>query len=601
MSANSERWRQALVEALANPVSDEPTDDASIVREVLANIEGWYLRPDDWSNPYGPMFTIGNRRSKIPFDLTPDQVAVLRAIAPHLPTRQARIQALDAVALRADGRERFDAYLTMVTAVADGLDVIELQRDDIDQCERALNVALKFKGTVGAQGQRIEDALLARLRTSSVVSEAVSISDLFLKYGRARAQAASIASQFRQWSQHESLGVARTLREAATNWHYTADDAAAAFDDTAWIVDNLIEEAQALLESGERNAPLIASDAFENALKTLRTIPKAERVRRGHERTDERIKAGIDAANAQALSMLTALNGETTDVTQVANRVRDTMRGRPIEEAVHILLRPTRLIDYGELKSAAEQALRGSVVDMFPTIHLATDGRIAAHTNRRPDDLIYGVPGDVWQLMMEIHQRHLDLLVAGRIVPAWQSMRNDHRLRTADFHALTRYSPIVPAGREYSIAQALAYGYNGDFFTAAQLLAPQVENLVRVHLANAGALTRSYDDGIQNEIGLSALMERPEATAVLGDDVSFEIRALFCSPLGPNLRNEYAHGLVGDWGAGTRVAVYAWWLVWKLVDEHFVNSHHDLPATNAREPSAPEIPSNEATAGSGSD
>ncbi|MFY9714802.1 MAG: DUF4209 domain-containing protein [Microbacterium sp.] len=477
----------------------------------------------------------------------------------------------------------------MATAVADGLEDIELDRDNIDQCERAIVVALHFQGAVGKQGQRIENVLLARLLSSDDVTECVTISDLFLGHSRARGSASYIALHFRQLAGGVDGGVARTLREAGAHWHDIAGNMVAAFDDVAWVVESLIAEAHGLLASEKRDAPLHASDALERALATLRTIPKPERAARGLTGADEKIKAGIDAATALAQRVLTVVREEETDLTDQANKVRDVVRGRKIEEAVQILLRPLELANYDTIRTAAAAAVQNSVASLFPTIHFAADGRIAARTNQTSGEAEYGVPGHVWSLMMDVYERRVNLLVTGRIIPAWQVMSTEHKLRVNDFHALTRLSPIVPPGREYSIAQALAYGYNGDFFTAAQLLAPQVENLVRVHLANAGVRTRSHDGGVQNEIGLSSLMEREEASAVFGADLAFEIRALFCSALGPNLRNEYAHGLVNDRGRSAPAAVYAWWLVWKIVELHFVNAFHDLDSADAREPSGPTV------------
>lgn len=341
-----------------------------------------------------------------------------------------------------------------------------------------------------------------------------------------------------------------------------AGDQSGAFDETVWIVESLIDEAKTLLESDRREAPFHAQDALENALKTLRTISKPERAARRLLHLDAKIETSIDDATAQAARMLTALPLEETDLTEQANRVRDLVRGRRIEEGIHVLLRPTPVANYENIRGAVADALKGSALSLFPTIHLSLDGRIAAHTGHSSDAHVFGVPSDVWQMMMQVYERRINLLVVRRILPAWETMSTEHKFSVADFHAFTRRSPIIPAGREYSVATALAHGYNGDFFTAAQLLAPQVENLVRDHLANAGAITRSYEGGIQNDIGLSKLMERDEGVTIFGPDVAFEIRALFCSALGPNLRNEYAHGLVGDWGRGSRAAVYAWWLVW---------------------------------------
>jgi hypothetical protein len=63
--------------------------------------------------------------------------------------------------------------------------------------------------------------------------------------------------------------------------------------------------------------------------------------------------------------------------------------------------------------------------------------------------------------------------------------------------------------------------------------------MIRFHLKQHGAKTTNLDkNGIENEKGLSTLMELPEIETIFRKDLSFEIKALFCDPFGPNLRNE---------------------------------------------------------------
>jgi len=92
-----------------------------------------------------------------------------------------------------------------------------------------------------------------------------------------------------------------------------------------------------------------------------------------------------------------------------------------------------------------------------------------------------------------------------------------------------------------------------------------MEHLVRVHLKQSGATTTNIDkDGIQNENGMSTLMELPETVQVFGKDLAFELNSLFCDAFGPNLRNELAHGLLDEDGFNTPFAIYAWWLALRL-------------------------------------
>ena len=67
-------------------------------------------------------------------------------------------------------------------------------------------------------------------------------------------------------------------------------------------------------------------------------------------------------------------------------------------------------------------------------------------------------------------------------------------------------------------------------------------------------------------------MDLPQTEEIFGEDLSFEIRSLFCDPFGPNLRNKLAHGLLDDRACYSPDAIYAWWLGLKLVFNTFWNA-----------------------------
>ena len=97
--------------------------------------------------------------------------------------------------------------------------------------------------------------------------------------------------------------------------------------------------------------------------------------------------------------------------------------------------------------------------------------------------------------------------------------------------------------------------------------------MVRYHLKAAGACTTVLDkDGTEAEINLGALLDKPEALLVFGEDLVFEMRAMFCESRGPNFRHHLAHGLLEDRDFETAFAVYAWCLALRLVFNVFWNS-----------------------------
>ena len=149
----------------------------------------------------------------------------------------------------------------------------------------------------------------------------------------------------------------------------------------------------------------------------------------------------------------------------------------------------------------------------------------------------------------------------------------EHRLCEDDFVAIASRSPIVPEGRERLFGKALFVGYEMDFIAALHLLVPQIEHMVRWHLKASGIKTTNLDkDGIENENGLSALMNMPEVTQIFGEDLVFELKALLCDAFGPNLRNELAHGLLDSEECRSTYSIYTWWFGLRLVFTTFWNA-----------------------------
>jgi hypothetical protein len=149
----------------------------------------------------------------------------------------------------------------------------------------------------------------------------------------------------------------------------------------------------------------------------------------------------------------------------------------------------------------------------------------------------------------------------------------EHRLTERDFVDLANESPLVPKDRIRIFGKALFAGYDKDFISAIHLLIPQIENMVRYQLKASGVKTTNHDvNGIENENSLGTLMDLSETETIFGESLTFELRALFCDALGPNLRNEIAHGLLDEAHCQSAYVIYAWWLGLKLVFNTFWNA-----------------------------
>ena len=116
--------------------------------------------------------------------------------------------------------------------------------------------------------------------------------------------------------------------------------------------------------------------------------------------------------------------------------------------------------------------------------------------------------------------------------------------------------------------QSAVSGFNFDFESSIHLLAPQIEHMVRWQLKGQGVRTTFTDykaGGRETENGLSSLMEEEEVERIYGPDWTYEIKTLFCGPIGWNIRNEVAHGLLSDYEFSSDLYVYAWWFALKMM------------------------------------
>jgi hypothetical protein len=154
----------------------------------------------------------------------------------------------------------------------------------------------------------------------------------------------------------------------------------------------------------------------------------------------------------------------------------------------------------------------------------------------------------------------------GLIEPARRVIMREHRCGEPELLGLVRHSPFVPGGRERMWARGLAAGFAGDFSLSTHLLLPQIEHGLRELVRAQGVDVARFDKfGQQEDWNLSQLLldescGRPHCERILGEALAFDLQALLVEPVGFNLRNRVAHGLVeeGEFEAGPYR--YLFWL-----------------------------------------
>lgn len=529
---------------------------------LLSDLMSLMLSNDEDGERFKPFFTLQNGSSSFSLEmLTTEDVGELREIESTNAAVRARIS--DVIWGRLTGQERvkhvhvaIDAYMNLAPKArpfdADGYLL------------RAHELATRFRGTDdGERAGRVRDEVSRRVGASDTPARLLSASRLLrrIEPDKQEAETTRIAlSAAADSSRAEGdPRMARELTEELRNW--TSSDEVRA-DLGVRVADLWVAEADSRMDGGDPSA-LVAASFIENAIQTLRAIPRKQRDRLGVESRVLQLRLRMSRLNEAALDEMSVFESDPVDVSDAARYARSRVKGLPALEALLEFTSLFPLADEARDRADAEEVLASSVARIFPTTTYTSDARVSDKS-----DEAASVDRQIGESM---RMRHT-LCALGMIVPALQQLREDHALTLRDFVRLAHRSAVVPLGSEGLFAQGLHAGWELRMDVAAHLLTPRIEATVRHHLKAADLPTTLLSrDGREDEVSLPALLDRSEVADVFGSDVAYELKGLYAGRFGQNLRHDVAHGLLHDSSANTTATIYAWWFVLRLVLTPFFN------------------------------
>jgi hypothetical protein len=541
---------------------------------LLARICSLQLDPDNKRAPFQPEWKASDgRRGFISEDLSTNEVASLSELAGGVTHPLLKARLADIVWLRDRRRGIAFAHMAIDTYCSLPLDEDSWLLSARDGWRRALQLA-KGIGDVGRVAL-IEAALVQAFRDTVPTPGHLSASYLWPLWieGVARAQAAEVGELLAAHADARLLEsgyrAAMEYAEAAARWFQRAPDG------VRRRAAMLVIAGRAVAALGDAAGAALAQKYwYAKAIEMLRSVPGGYR----HEHQVDDMIASLrtkqDAAGRAALDEMEPFE-YVIDLAPYVAQAKSRMQGRSPWGALGTLVRIHPLPNREQLIATAERnAAAGSVSRMHDAMVFADDGRAVAH---RPGFGVDGTGREAQVLAEATQACHLlcSMTVTGFILPALDTMWREMHFDLETFLAFARRAPLVPGGRAGLVAQGLHAGWCGDFVQATHILVPQFEHIVRTQLKAAGALTTTHDaDGLDMEIGLSNLIERPEMVEAFNVDLTFTIRGLLCDTAGPNLRNMVAHGLADEGLAGGPYGIYLWWLVLRLVVEQCAAMEH---------------------------
>ena len=560
---------------------------------LLANASSMMLSPDSANEPFKPSFESQSGRSPIPDDFSETDITFFAEIVERIDDPWLKARLADLVWLiRRDFRFALiaiDNYRTIPLGTKTWM-------RDGEQCwKRAISLARMLGAGAGNRLTEMEasvvEAFESATRQDGILG--LELASLLRQQDQGKDRALVIAKKLeslaREFEGEGDLPVAYEYFQASAKWFKASGDEARSAEITVAEAENWVKQAHAATASDQPSHGVAAS-FYEKAIQAYRAIPGSERAKYGVDERIAELQVQLGESGEKSLDEMGVISTPIGDITRFAEDARNAVSGKAPVDALRTFVNLHRVADAKQLREDTIKNLPDvPLLSMLPIEVRTGDGRtIAKRPGMEPD----ATPADgdetrIHYEMLRSHGLSIALIVQGCILPAFERLLLEHRLREADFIALARQSPLVPIGRERLFGKALYAGYDRDFITALHLLAPQIEHMVRFHLKQAGGKTTTLDsNGIETENGLSSLMDLPETEQIFGEDLSFEITALFCDLSGPNLRNDIAHGLLDDRAFQSAPAIYAWWFGLKLVFNSFWNATRQTTQNSDQEEEA---------------
>jgi len=545
---------------------------------LLADACSMMLKPENLNEPFSPFAVMNEKRSALPEDFQADDVTFFAEIISEIDDPKLCARISDITWLLARPRDQKYALSAIDNYRQIPINAKSWIRDG-DKCwDRAIRLCLRLKKGAGERSEEMETAIVDALKGSSFEDGwlVLYLSRLMKKHGLGGKDQVAISQKLEELANNfENSGDlyrSRNYFDAAANWYKKTGNHEKFSEMVVRNAESFVKEAVDKQKPDIPHAHMIAAIFYEDAIQKYRTIPKKLR---GKHDVDNRISELRDKMNKAGKHSLDGMGSISSGPRYITDLIKNVVKAVQGKNALDALLAFVDMhnVRVDDIRESLEEILsKDPVHSLFSVTQMSADGRVIA---KQPSAYFSGENSEaiLWPDMVKFYERGLNLVVQGCIWPALEVIRQEHRIKEMDFYSLVVQSPIIPPDRKRLMAKALYLGYDNDFVSALHLLIPQIENLVRYHLKQKGVKTTNLDsNGIENENGLSTLMEHTETNKIFGKDLVFELKALFCDSFGPNLRNELAHGLIGYEKSQSIYSIYAWWLSLRIVFNTFGNT-----------------------------
>ena len=533
---------------------------------LLSNICSPMIDLESRNDPFQPFMTWGNKRSFLPIDLINEEILYLSSIVDEdlPPILKARIA--DILWTYSKPKNKKHSEIAIENYIS--MDVFDdfFEPDVYVFWERAVMLAKQTKNS--SLIEKIKSKLLNKIDNPSTSwnFHLLKIIEIFdntdLDKGLNHELAEKLLEKQKEFNHEQQFHIAEQYLELAAKLFKKSGNEEDSYKSLALL-------SQATENHGDyrkNESAMVANSFYKLALQRYREIPNSYRNTLQIDQKLDTVQDKITQSGLLITDELQLISTKQMNISELQEQSINHVKDKQTAFESLLYFSGVSSCNFESIWKSTERYIQNSVVSsLFGATSVSLDGRkissippLALDGNNKDEVIL--------KTAIKNFGVHIHLAVEGCILPALNQIQEEHIFPKDFLVDLCKLSDIVPEKREILVTNALYQGFEWDFRSAIHLLAPQVENMVRQLLKRNGLVTTHTDpNGIENEMGLSSLVSIVGAREILGDDLWFELQAVFTDSLSANLRNEVGHGLLDDETSNSLYSVYAWWMVLRLV------------------------------------
>lgn len=564
------------------------TEENRKILFLLKDITSMMLTPRSNNEPFQALIQMADgRRSALPSDLSPSDLNILSKIINRVSHKPLKARIGDLLWVCSKPKNPEHAKTAIDNYTSSEINPRTWFHDGKNEFERAYRLAKLLKDS--ERQSKIENLLIKAFNTDTngfddiTFSIAEIIDELNILNDHNLVIAARLEAVGEQLMSVNDLQTANRFFELGSKKYNQGADESKYILMLVKAAECYALDAQRHFEAGH-GSKLISSSFFETAIHAYRKIPAKFREKYSVEQRISALRHKLNKAGKNTLKEMGVIRTPVDGAEEIIKLSKEHVSGKKSEyEALIYFSGVCSMPNYGSIRVREEENMsRYFLSSLFGTTQYSSDGRVVAKTPA------VGLGGDketfeaaLKDKMVRSFNNDINLNVRLTIIPALEQILTDHTIGKHFIFEICNASPLIPQENIHLISHAIWLGFEFDFSTAIHLITPQVEKIVRIQLKHQGTHTTHLDkDGIEHENGLSTLLDMKEAKVVFGEDLLFELKAVFTDSIGPNLRNEVAHGLLTDNSANSSTPVYAWWLLLRMVIHSLITPSQESDQTN---------------------